>query len=191
MRFIYIILFVILAGCAAPIGSEPFKPAGHLLFSVRLVNGAFTGVEERLTGIFFYIGEPEPYVEGPMITGYVVRKGAVTETISAGSYESISLRKHIEEIDFVPFDIESEIKTIDLGRREEANRTGTMVSQIATLDGAEYELHFVFGEVDYSLRRWNPGAEIDFYATYSPKIRKLKELLDTFACYYGRRKFDI
>jgi hypothetical protein len=190
MRYITLLLVATLAGCTSRLDRGPFKPDGHLLFSMRVVGGAFSGPEKNLTGSFFYIGDPEPNVSGPIITAYVLRKGVVVDTIYAGSYESVLLREEIERIGFEPFDIETEIKRVDAERKAEAERTGTMILGVTTLDGAEYELRFVFSGTDFSLRRWNPGPEIDFYADFSPKIRKLKEVLDAFARYYGRRKFD-
>ena len=46
------------------------------------------------------------------------------------------------------------------------------------------------GGIDYTARMWNPMSDLDSYAPYSPKIAKLKALIDLFALNYGRSEFE-
>ncbi len=59
------------------------------------------------------------------------------------------------------------------------------------LDGGYYEITYDFDGVHFHIQGHEPGYDIDFYAQYSPKIAKLKALLDLFSEYYGRGKLRI
>ncbi len=56
-------------------------------------------------------------------------------------------------------------------------------------DGAEYEILYNKGETRFKWKAWNPGVTIDFFAPYSPKIAKLKNVVDILALYYGKTSF--
>ncbi len=107
-----------------------------------------------------------------------MKNGKLTDFIRAGSAEVL---RHIDQIAFVPFDYRAETKRVDAIH-------GGVVLLVA--DGATYEIRFVSGAVDYTLKVGNLMPYIDFYAPDSPKIAKLKALIDYFALVWGRAQFE-
>lgn len=183
MRIVtFLMAVLIFSGCAK---DRPAQERGTLLFAMRLTQGAFTGVSKADTGFFFYV----PKYGG--ITGYELKDGKVVSVLGGGSLGSNELRTQLEQLAFEPFDFEAEMHRVDEMLAAQARRGDRPPARPMTLDGAEYEIRFVFGAVNFALKRWNPGPEIDYYAAYSPKIAKLKKLIDLFALHYGRTKFQL
>lgn len=166
---------LLLTGCASMNEWHPF-PYGELMFSIRETQGAFNGATEKETGIFFHLDD------AGIITGYVAEAGRRTEFIPGNEMASSRLRFDLREIGFEAFDFKSEVRSI-----KEAMRARGEIGPM-TLDGAEYEIRFVFEGVDYTLTEWNPRTEIDAYATMSPQIARLKAVLDRFARHYGHTR---
>jgi hypothetical protein len=180
MRAILLLLSVLLtAGCTTNVESE-IKSSGKLLFSIRITQGAFIGVSKEANGLFFYLQD-----SGEII-GDRMQRGKPTDIIYYGSAEIL---QQIEEIGFEPFDFDAELKKVDDAVLEEARHGKKMQMFMRTLDGAEYEIRYVFGDVDYTLRTWNPIQDMESHASRSPKIAKLKALIDLFGLQYGRAKF--
>ena len=115
--------------------------------------------------------------------GYRLKNGRELESFGGGTFYSERLERQLEQIAFEPFNFDAEIARVD--RELLGGAPG-----VITLDGGEYEIRYVFNHIDYTLKGSNPGAKIEFYATHSKKIAKLKAVVDLFAAYYGRSKFE-
>lgn len=192
MRKIVILLSVLLTtGCTTSVDSV-MKSRGKIVFSIRLTKGAFSGVEKGDTGIFFY-REDEKFPTGSLglVTGAKLKHGRLVDFFGGSTVESNEMLQQIEKIGFEPFDFEAELKRVDAILAEEAKRTGVQHMTSFALDGAEYEIKFTYGTVDFTLKQWNPTVTIDSYAPYSSKIAKLKAVIDCFALSYGRSKFEL
>jgi hypothetical protein len=181
-RSFTLMVLLALAGCV----TEPaHRPSETALFSIRLTQGAFTGAEKKDTGFYFF---PQ---EDWGILGEQRRGGIVADVFSGGPQKSAELRREIKAIGFEPFDFDAEVRRLDEELAAKAKQEGGEQTVVLWLDGAEYEIRFEFENVHYVLREWNLGSKTDHYAPYSPKIAKLKALMDLFARYYGRAKFCI
>jgi len=181
MRAILISLCLVLAsGCATKLE----KPKGDLLFSIRVTESAFGGIIEKKHGYFFYD-------DGQLITGYYLNRDIVIKTYVGDLQSSKLLRREIKKLSFVPFDFSIELHKAIETLVDHTKRGGSDIIQLGAFDGGEYEIRFIFENTDYTLRRWNPRPDIDFYSVYNPKISKLKTLLDLFASFCGKTKFDL
>jgi hypothetical protein len=179
MRTALLLLSVLLtAGCATSADSK-MKPSGKFLFSIRITETAFGGVEKEDRGFYFYLQESVN-----RITGYQMTRGRRTNVIS---YDASEIRRQIRQIAFEPFNFDAEITKIF----NDARHGGGKGDLLIVSDGAEYEIRFVDGPVDYTLKTWNAVSYIDEYALRSPKIAKLKALIDCFALQFGRAKFQL
>lgn len=161
------------------------SPDSRLLFSSQRISGAFTGREHRFTGHVFYVAGPDAYNTLPWIDGFEFEDGRVIDYVGFGWIETAALFKQLDDIAFESFDFGAEVD-----RAIQACEEVRHSCQAATLDGFEWEITVALGDVRMSFRRWNPSAEIDLYASYNPKIAKLKEVIDAFARLYGRAKFS-
>lgn len=177
MRATLLLLSVLLtAGCATSDEAKMYA-TGKLLFSIRVTQYS-NKVEDKSTGFFFFADSAGG------IFAYQLRAGKYVDGVG----EFPDLKRDIEKIGFEPFDFEAEAKTIDAARMEEARRDHTLIA-MAPFDGAEYEIRYVFGGVDYTLKTWNPIQKLEMYGSRSPKMAKLKALIECFALSYGREKF--
>jgi hypothetical protein len=104
--------------------------------------------------------------------------------VVGGGFDSKEVLKAIADVGLEPFDFQKEVE-------KEAEHRGKQYEPFMVLDGAEYEIVVMTDKGKFSLREWDPGYKIDTYAAYSPKIAKLKKVLDILAEYYGRLKFGI
>jgi hypothetical protein len=189
MRLIVVTLCLLLAGCAnLSFHRVQYKPKGNLLVSIRKTEGSFTGSVKRDTGYFFYV-ETEPAGSDPTLTGYHIVDGDIKEEF--GGSDSKEVLKAIAAVGLEPFDYQKEVQTVTARFEKEAQQRGEQYIAPMALDGAEYEIIIVIDKGKLSLREWNPGSTIDAYAAYSPKIAKLKKVLDILAQYYGRFKFGV
>jgi hypothetical protein len=164
-------------------GCSTWQPApdGELLFSYRVTEGAFYGVPKHDIGTYFYWDK-----SSGTVTGYHARAGKRMEVVRGGSVGSQMLLHKIAEIGFEPFDYDAEVRNVEKLNREKL----LTVSRVITVDGASFEIKFVFNGTNFSMTRSNPQYEIDFYALYSPKIAKLKALIDAFAQEAGNGIFN-
>jgi len=177
MRATLLLLSVLMTtGCTTGISS---KPSEKLLFSIRMTKTAFGGAVKNDTGFYFYLED-----SGNKIAGYQMTQGKRTNAIS---FDAAEFRRQIEQIAFEPFDFDAEITRIF----SDARRGSSKGDILLVSDGAEYEIRFVYGPVDYTLKTWNAVSYIDWYAPRSPKIAKLKALLDCFELQFGRAKFEL
>ena len=168
------------------------KSRGKLLFSYRLTEGAFSGVERKDTGVFFYLkNSTEPNLELGAVVGFRMKRGKVVEKFGKGSFDSDKIRQQMERIAFEPFDYKAEVKRVKAILQEEAKRSGYQIIPPFALDGGDYEIRYVYGSVDYTLNWENPMTDMEFYARYSPKIAKLKALIDCFAQSCGREELNL
>ena len=174
------LLLLVLAGCAS---WQPF-PYGDLLFSYHVTQGAFTGVEKKMTGIYFY------QEKSGEIAAYRYEKGRLLDDINGRPLNRENLLREIQSIGFESFDYEEEIRAVDRIIAEEVRQGGPTLMRPLTMDGQEYEIKFALGSVNFAMKRWNPQPEIEFYALRSPRIAKLKKLVDLFAQYYGQSLFS-
>jgi hypothetical protein len=181
-RILATFLALLIAGCANPSGRRE-SPHGRLLFSAELIRGAFSGVPTGKTGFFFF-------QDGESITCYHFSRGTLTD-VTGGSFQSAEILRELEKIGFQPFSFEAELEKAATAMEQEAKREGKEQTIMMTFDGAEFEIRFEFHGSVFSMRRWNPGAEIDYYAGHSESIAKLKAVIDTFAQAYGRSKFAL
>ncbi len=187
-----VVLPVLLAtGCRSPIGLEQ-EARGKLLFSIRETRDANDIVPKGINGVYFYIEDQElGDFRLRTITGYRVENGDVVDIIGGGSELSDELRRKVEQVAFVPFDFEAEVRRVDALNAARAARDGHGETVTTPFFGGwECEIRFVYGSVDYTLKRRNPLGEINNYAPDSPNIAKLKALVDCFATYYGEVKMD-
>ncbi len=177
MRVIIIsICLVLLSGCATgpriPSGSK-----GNLLFSIRIIETDSGGILEKDEGIFFYENDRG------VVTGYNITRGRITAVVNISADD---LRDELDKIAFETFNFETELARA-IARRD-AEYADEVMGPFA-LHGAEYEIRFTPYDQTFTLRRWNPAIEIEGFSSYSPKIAKLKALIDAFARLYGRSEF--
>ncbi len=105
-------------------------------------------------------------------------------------YGPSKILDQIYAVNFESFDFETELKAA----REihaQALARGEAVRAPVIADGTEYEISYDVGETHFKMKAWNPGSDIDYFAPYSPKIAKLKKVLDILALYYGTYAFGI
>jgi hypothetical protein len=171
------LIVLTLAGCAS---WQP-APSGDLLFSYRVKEGAFHGAPKHDIGTYFFWDK-----SSGAITGYRARAGKRTEIVAGGSVESQMLLRKISEIGFESFDYDEEARNLESSNRDKFFNA----PRVLTLDGASFEIKFVFNGASFSMTRSNPRHEIDFYAPYSPKMAKLKALIDAFAQETGKAIFN-
>ncbi|MEO6569775.1 MAG: hypothetical protein ABIO94_13510 [Opitutaceae bacterium] len=177
---VFLLLMVVLLGCTS---WQPF-PYGDLLFSYSVTQGAFTGVEKKMTGIYFH------QEKSGEIAGYRYEKGRLLDDFNGRPLNRAKLLREIQSIGFESFDYDEEIRAVDAMIAEEVRQGGATMMRPLTMDGQEYELKFALGSVNFAMKRWNPQPEIEFYALRSPKIAKLKQLIDLFAQHYGKSLFS-
>lgn len=158
---------------------------GHAMLAIRMTEGAFYGKPKKDEGHYFCIDSHG------CITGYRVQDGEIADLFGGGSYDSEIFLKRLRAIDFQAFDYPTEIQNVYTREKEKAEKEGEQYIQRFVLDGAEYEITYDFEGVHFLLRAWNPGCDIDFCAERSPRIAKLKALLDLFYEYYGRSKIGL
>jgi hypothetical protein len=168
---------IVLTGCS----TWQSRPDGVLLFSYRMTEGAFHGAPKHDIGTYFYWDK-----SSGTITGYRTRGGKRTDLVAAGSVGTQMLLRRISDIGFEPFDYDAEARNIESSNREKFSQA----ARILTTDGAAFEIKFVFNEVNFSMTRGNPRYEIDFYALHSPKMAKLKAVIDAFAQETGNSIFN-
>jgi len=176
-----LMVLLALAGCVT---EQAHRSSETALFSIRLTRGAFTGAAKKDTGFYFF-----QQADGG-IFGEQRKDGIVTDVFGGGSQESAELRREIKAVGFELFDFDAEVRRVDDELAAKAKQEGREDTIFLTLDGAEYEIRFEFEGVHYVLLERNPGSMTDHYAAYSPRIAKLKALMDLFARYYGRAKFS-
>jgi hypothetical protein len=180
-RLLVAFMALLIAGCASS-AKRSEAPHGKLLFSAELVRGAFSGTPPGKTGFFFF-------KDGDLITCYHFSRGTLADVTGGGSFESAEILRELETIGFQPFSYEAALEKAGAMMEQEAKRQGKEPTIMMTLDGAEFEIRFDFHGRMFSMRRWNPGAEIDYYSGHNDSIARLKAVIDLFARSYGRSKF--
>jgi hypothetical protein len=191
MKLLLSFLCAMFCGCAQPpIGHITARPPQGALFAyVKVTGGLFDGRRKGDTGFFFYV-ENEPGIAGPVLSGYQYQNGELRDVFGGGS-DSEKTVKVIAAVGFEPFDFKSEVELVVDRLTKEAEIRGKSFRRPQVLDGAEYEIRVVTTKGDFVLREWNPGYEIEFFATHSDKIAKLKSVIDLLALDYGHLKFGI
>ncbi len=178
--FLVCLLGFALSSCAT--SSSNVEPTGSLVFSVRTTKGAFFGEVKEKTGVFFHKGDHD------LISAQRFSRGKRVE-VYGNSSDSRKLLMELDKIGFEAFDFDEEVGRITQILAEKNKKDGTTLLAPFTLDGVELEIRFSHGSVKFSLTRWNPNVQIEFYAAYSPKIAKLRDVIDLFARYYGKSAF--
>jgi hypothetical protein len=181
MRLIMVTLCLLLAGCTGFSFHRVFqdKPNGTLFVSIKKTEDAFSGPVKHDTGYFFYV-ETGPAGFGPTLTAYHIVDGEIRE-VEGGGLDSQELMKAIAAVGLGPFDLKKEVQPVVSRLEKEAEQRGELMVPTFALDGAEYEIVIMTDKGRFRLREWNPGVTIDAYAAYSPKIAKLKTVLDLLA----------
>jgi len=177
-------LFSLLARSAEKLpDQEPF-------LSIQITEGAFTGPETKKSGVFFYSRDPGKGIMGPILEIYFLSQGEVTKHLSGGSTSAETIRA-IKKIGLTNFDYRKEKVSLDKRLRAEAEAKGEQYFPPIVLDGAEYKISYELDGHKFSLKEWNPGSEIYYYAEHSPKIRKLRDVINELCIYYGRLAFGV
>jgi hypothetical protein len=175
-------------GCSSP-SRVSTLPKQAPLFSLTVTQGAFSGPVTQTTGWLFFVEDSAP-IKGPFLSGYRLVHGEVREILSRGS-ASAEVVAAIEAIDLEPFDWKTEVEAANARFVKSFEGKDEGMTAPMTLDGAEWELTIITKHGRFSMREWNPGPQIDFYAAHSEKISKLKRVIDTLALYEGRTKLGI
>ncbi len=185
---------VALGGCTGVAeGRRAPQARGVPLASIRLTKGAFSGESKGRTGFFFFVEQPTGAGE-PVLTGYEYRNGGLLDAFGGGS-DSTAVLRAIEAVGLEPFDFLAEVERIEKAanglreRPEQLTDDQVFLMPPFALDGAQYEIVIETKTGRMVLQEWEPGAAIDFYAPHSPRIAKLKAVLDLLARFYGRAKF--
>jgi len=182
MRTILLSLFGLIIATVLGCTSWSPTPRGDLLFSYRVTEGAFHGPPKHDIGTYFFWDK-----SAGIVTGYRHRAGHRADVIASSAAESEMLLRKISEVGFEPFDYEKEAKTLEDTWRE----TFLHVPRVLTPDGTGFEIKFVANGTQFSMTRTNPRHEIDFYARYSPKMAKLKAIIDLFVERSGNATFEM
>ncbi len=180
---------LLLGGCTTPPRSASETPVGTFFAEIRLTAGAFFGVEKSRTGFAFYIEENNG-IAGPRLTGYRYKRGERIQIFGGGS-DSADTVKALRSVGLRPFDFAGEVKSCAARLQAEAKARGEDFIPPFVLDGAEYEIVITSPDGPFRLKEWNPGFAIDYYASHSPDIAKLKKTLDILSQYYGHLEFGI
>jgi len=190
MKIFLIAICLLAAGCSTSIRDVAARPPSGTLFAeIRLTEGAFSGVEKGRSGFFFYIEEDDG-IAGPRLTGYRYVHDSLVGLLGGGS-DSRDTVLALRAIGLEPFDYTAEVKSCEARIQAGAKARGEQIMPPFVLDGAEYEIVVVTPNGRFVLKEWNPGASIDYYASHSDKIAKLKAVLDILAKYCGRLEFGI
>ena len=178
---------LLIAGCTAPSVLTP-RPTDQLLIAVEITETAFSGPVHGKSGFFLYLDDT---LGGPIVTAYEFRGGRVVDRTGGGSYESDEFLRAMDDIRFESFDYDAEIAeaAAEITRKEKEGAERVLPPFV--LDGSEYKIEVRYRGSVVRLQKWNPGAEIDFFASHSTKIAKLKAVIDLAARYYGRSKFGV
>jgi hypothetical protein len=192
MRLIVVTLCLLLAGCA---GSSfrtwiQDKPQGNLLVSMRKIERDSTGSIEHDAGYFFYV-ETEPARLGPALTAYhIVDRDRREYPLVGGRLDSKDVVKAIAALGLEPFDFQKEVQTVTTRLEKEAEQRGGGFFRVTDPSGTEYEIVIMTYKGKFYLRERDALSTIDAYAVYSPKIAKLKTVIDILAKYYGPLEFE-
>ena len=182
MRVLF--LAVLLAGCAS---SQPAAtasgPARTLLASITITESAFKGPVRRKTGFEFLVVDAPPRDGGPILEGREFRDGKLVDSFDFGS--SSTRIAAIEQVGLTPFDFDREVADATERARKQAEERGETFLHGAR-DGAQWEIVIVTKSGRFSLRAWNPVAEVDALAPYSENLAKLKAVIDLLVQDYGR-----
>lgn len=159
--------------------------SGELLFSFHTIESSSGGDSVKGVNFSFYVNK------AGLITGHYIKNGSVRDVFGGGTDSSNALRKQLKSLAFESMDFEAELRTAVDSYREVTKQNGGNILVPTVLDGAEVEIRYNFEGVDFVLKRWSPQVEIDFYAPYSQKIKKLQALIDIFALHFGRSMFRL
>lgn len=184
--FFAVLAIGLLAGCAhLPAGrNESARDRGELFAAIKVTDTAFSGPPKGDTGYFFYV-DPDGG-----LTGYWLKNGEVRD-VFGGSSDSAATIRSVDAIGLEPFDFAKEVQTVDAQLDREAAARGEKRMIAFVVDGAEYDIAVRTAKGTFHLRKWNPGFDIERLAPHSPKIAKLKAVLDRLAEYFGRTKFGV
>ena len=111
--------------------------------------------------------------------------------IFGGGSDSADTVKALRSVGLRPFDFAGEVKSCAARLEAEAKARGDDFIPPFVLDGTECEIVIVTPDGPFRLQEWNPGFAIDYYASHSPDIAKLKKTLDLLSQYYGHLEFGI
>jgi hypothetical protein len=187
----------LLALCAISPLAFPQQFQGKVIFSVEVLewsmqrNSDGSNGPKKPTGIFYYYKEGRPGEYGPSIMGYNLVEGEIIGIAGAGSFGDEALLKKLDALSIASFDVQNEIDTTLERLSAEARRNSTGVPRFSVTDGSKYRIRYDFNGVSIDHTAWNPGPIITFYAPHSENLRKLDELINLFAAYYGRRQFAL
>jgi hypothetical protein len=156
-----------------------------------MTQDAFDGPTDKVFGHFLYIDDSEHHAVHPTVTFYEVRNGKITDVVGGGSGESEQFLNRLRSIGLESFDFNAEIAETNIRESKKAAMDDERFLAPFVADGAEYEITYSFDGISLSFLAWNPGYSIDFYARYSPKIAKLKAVLDLVSEFYGRGRIGI
>ncbi|HZP59480.1 MAG TPA: hypothetical protein VFB27_04075 [Opitutaceae bacterium] len=184
MKIVFVIFCLLLAGCA---GIAP-QPRGQFFASIKMMKGAFSGPTEKDTGFLFYTDDTSD-AGRPFLTGYRIKNGGMEDVF--GDSDSAKVMDAIAAVDLEPFDFKKEVEEVTDRLNKEAEKHGKNLLLPFAFDGAEYEIVIMTKKGRFALRDWNPGVAIEACAPYSPKIAKLKAVLDLLAQYYGHAHFGV
>jgi hypothetical protein len=185
-----VVLSALLPGCRSP-RAEVFKPKGELVASVRITDTAFKRVPKGDCGFFLYLEDLPIYPAQRLLVYYKVRDGRIESSGAFGSTESQELVKSLDAIGLEPFDCAKEVEESRVKKEAADKARGDDTVTLSPFDGAEYEITIKTKKGLFVYRAWNPGFDIDFYASYSPKIAKLKAYIDTLARAMGRNELEL
>jgi hypothetical protein len=175
------VVLVGVAGCASSSRKADELPLEGPFVSIMITRTAFSGTAKYPHGWIFCVinrGTPEAFLRGYRLAGGKIRENRVF---------SAKVIKDIEAIDFEPFDWKSEA-AIAHARWEETPE-GKEVIRLSAFDGAEYDIVINSKRGHFGMREWNP--DINYYASCSEKIAKLKRVLDTLAFHMGRKQLGL
>ena len=166
------------------------EPRGEVIFSVTLLEGSRTGIHTNKTGIFFYLDDQGPKY-GSSVAGYQFKDGKIVDVFGGGTYGSRELLENLNSIKIKPFDCQYEIETTIITQKENAKKNGTKFKMPIVLDGAKYKIYYSHNDVTVSLTDWNPSPKVFYLAEFNGNLHQLKEVIDLFATYYGRKKMGL
>lgn len=190
MKALLALACLVLAGCVGALSSDTKdSPRGTFFAEITRKQGAFSGAEKHRTGFGFYIEENDR-AAGPTLIGYRYERGSRVRVIGGGS-ASREVVAALRAVGLRPFDFAAEVDACDARFQAAAKSRGEVYFAPYTVDGAEYDIVIATPSGEFSLKRWNPGPAINYYASYSADIAKVKRVLDLLAQYYGRVEFGV
>jgi hypothetical protein len=188
MKISTVALFLAFLFQASRVAALDPNPKGDPFFSIRQTKDG-SGAKLKPTGYFFYTIEVGDEARGPILVVRNLSRGKSRGEIFGGS-QSAEIVEQIYAVKFEPFDMDDELKAAREAHAKAVAR-GDAGPEPIVLDGAEYEISYNRGETHFKWKAWNPGETIDFFAPYSPKIAKLKNVVDILALYYGKTSFGL